>query len=116
MNKKTYTVATFLSLAAISVSVPTSYAENIQQVSVCSVTRDAALYEHLVNIIADYCECGESEITMSTELISLGIDSFGRMELGSIIYFELDVELSFEELSEAVTVADLYDRILYYKS
>ena len=53
---------------------------------------------------------------MSTELISLGIDSFGRMELGSIIYFELDVELSFEELSEAVTVADLYDRILYYKS
>jgi len=53
---------------------------------------------------------------MSTELSTLGIDSLGRLELGSIIYFELDVELSFEELSEAATVADLYDRVLFHKS
>lgn len=116
MNKKTYTVAMFLALSAISVYSPVSYAGDIQQISVSSITRDSELYEHLLDIIADYCNCDKSEITMSTELSTLGIDSLGRLELGSIIYFKLDVELSFEELSEAATVADLYDRILFHKS
>jgi len=50
---------------------------------------------------------GAEEVLMSQQLVSLGLDSFGLVELGSRVRKEFDVELSPGQLRADSTIEDV---------
>ena len=113
MNKKTLTVAALVAMSIPGTVLTSSAAEPNQDIPVEICGQNAGLFAHLQSILAEFCECSESAITMESRLRDdLGIDSLGMIQLNSLIYFEFNVEIPLSDFSSAQTVADIYDLIL----
>lgn len=64
-------------------------------------------FEKLQNLLADQLGIDESEITPKSNLIELGVDSLGEVEIVMAVEEEFNVEIDDEEAGKAKTVADV---------